>query len=178
MLKAAAIGVDVLILVAIGAYFVTDGFGRNLALDIFLALIGSSDRGGCNTERQTAAAGAWRCHLTARSIAAVRLAKEHRVNESLESLLRWFWISSAMTTLFVAFLYVVTQRRELWLRYVSAEAGFWTRLGIPARIAESSRRFEESRTFIGILWFLVVWFLLLALANGGAYVYFKSNLLY
>jgi len=42
MLKAAAIGVDVLILVAIGAYFITEGFGRNLALDIFLALMGSA----------------------------------------------------------------------------------------------------------------------------------------
>jgi len=42
MLKAATIGVDVLILVAIGAYFITEGFGRNLTLDIFLALMGSA----------------------------------------------------------------------------------------------------------------------------------------
>jgi hypothetical protein len=83
-----------------------------------------------------------------------------------------------MTILFLAFLFVVTRRRELWLRYIAAEAAFWTRLGIPARIAESSRRFEGSGTFIGVLWFLVAWFLLLALANGGAYVYFKGNLLY
>lgn len=42
MLKAAALGVDVLILVAVGAYFVTEGFGRNLVLDIFLALVGTA----------------------------------------------------------------------------------------------------------------------------------------
>lgn len=42
MLKAAALGVDVIILVAVGAYFITEGFGRNLVLDIFLALIGAA----------------------------------------------------------------------------------------------------------------------------------------
>lgn len=42
MLKIAALGVDVLILVAVGAYFITEGFGRNLVLDIFLALMGAA----------------------------------------------------------------------------------------------------------------------------------------
>jgi hypothetical protein len=42
MIKAAALGIDVLILVAVGAYFLTEGFGRNLVLDIFLALIGAA----------------------------------------------------------------------------------------------------------------------------------------
>ena len=40
MLKAAALGIEVLILVAVGAYFITEGFGRNVVLDIFLALVG------------------------------------------------------------------------------------------------------------------------------------------
>jgi zinc transporter ZupT len=42
MLKAAALGIDVLILVAVGAYFITEGFGRNLVLDIFLAFVGAA----------------------------------------------------------------------------------------------------------------------------------------
>ena len=99
------------------------------------------------------------------------------MNEALEGFFRWFWISCAMTILFGEFLFVVTRRRELWLRYIAAEAAFWTRLGMPARIAESSRRFEGSRTFIGLLWFIVVLSFLLVLANGGAYFYFKGNLL-
>jgi hypothetical protein len=41
MLKVGAIGVEVIFLVAIAAYFITEGFGRNLVLDIFLALIGA-----------------------------------------------------------------------------------------------------------------------------------------
>jgi len=42
MLRVAALGVDVLILVAVGSYFIVEGFGRNLALDIFLALVGAA----------------------------------------------------------------------------------------------------------------------------------------
>lgn len=42
MLKTAALGVDVLILVAVSSYFIVEGFGRNLVLDIFLALIGTA----------------------------------------------------------------------------------------------------------------------------------------
>jgi hypothetical protein len=39
ILKVAALGVDVLILVAVGSYFLLEGFGRNIAVEIFLALI-------------------------------------------------------------------------------------------------------------------------------------------
>jgi hypothetical protein len=98
------------------------------------------------------------------------------VNESFDSFNRWFWISVALTIVFVALLFFVTRRRDLWLRYIAVEAGFWMRLGVPARIAEASRRFEASRVFIGFLWFIVVLWLLLVLANGGAYLYFKSQL--
>jgi nitrate reductase NapE component len=98
------------------------------------------------------------------------------VSETLDSFCRWFWVSAALTAVFVALLFFVTQRRELWLRYIAAEAAFWVRIGVPARIADASRRFEESRVFIGFLWFVVVLWLLLALANGGAYLYFKAQL--
>jgi hypothetical protein len=98
------------------------------------------------------------------------------VTESLDISLRWFWISAALAILFTALLWLVTRRRELWLRYIAAEAAFWTRVGIPARIVEASRRFEASRVFIGFLWFVVVLWFLLALANGAAYMYFKSQI--
>lgn len=98
------------------------------------------------------------------------------MSESLDSFLRWFWVSAALTLVFGSLLWLVTRRRELWLRYIAAEAAFWTRVGIPARIVESSRRFEASRVFIGFLWFVVVLWFLLALANGGAYIYLKSQI--
>jgi len=98
------------------------------------------------------------------------------VNESMDSSYRWFWISVALTIVFVALLFFVTRRRDGWLRYIAAEAAFWTRLGVPTRIAEASRRFEASRIFTGFLWFIVAVWLLLVLANGGAYLYFKAQL--
>ena len=98
------------------------------------------------------------------------------MNESLDSFYGWFWISVALTIVFVALLFFVTRRRNLWLRYIAAEAAFWTRLGVPARVAEASRRFEESRIFTGFLWFIVGLWFLLVLANGGAYLYFKKQL--
>jgi sulfite exporter TauE/SafE len=94
------------------------------------------------------------------------------MNELLD--MRWFWISSVMLIFFGASLFIATRQREMWLRYVSAEAAFWKRLGVPARIVDSTQRFEEGRVFIGLLWFIVISQLLLTLANGGAYLYFKS----
>ena len=94
----------------------------------------------------------------------------------MDSFHKWFWISVAMTIVFVALLFFVTQRRDQWLRYIAAEAAFGTRLGVPARIVEASRRFEASRVFIGFLWFVVLLWFLLVLANGGAYLYFKAEL--
>jgi hypothetical protein len=99
------------------------------------------------------------------------------VNEALEGFSRWFWISSAVTILFGCLLFVVTRRRELWLRYIAAEAAFWIRIGVPVWIAESSRRFGASRIFIALLWFIVVSSFLLVLGNGGAYLYFKDKVL-
>ena len=98
------------------------------------------------------------------------------MNESLDNFCRWFWISSALAIVFVALLLLVTRRRDLWLRYIAAEAAFWTRLRVPARIVEASRSFEASRVFIGFLWLTVALWFLLAVANGGAYVYFKSQI--
>jgi hypothetical protein len=98
------------------------------------------------------------------------------LNESLDGFLIWFWISAALALVFIALLWFVTRRRELWLRYVALEAAFWRRVRVPERIVETSRRFEVSRVFVGFLWFIVVLWFLLAAGNGGAYVYFKSRI--
>ena len=90
------------------------------------------------------------------------------MNEILDSFIRWFWISSVLAILFGAYLFIATRHRAVYLRYITAEAAFWIRLGVPARIVEYSRRFEEGRIFIGFLWFIVISQLLLSLANGGA----------
>ncbi|MGB5082735.1 MAG: hypothetical protein WBO23_18565 [Burkholderiales bacterium] len=93
----------------------------------------------------------------------------------LEDFLRWFWISSAMTIFFGGVLFIATRRRELWLRYIAAEASFWTRIGVPAWIVDSSRRFEANRIFTGFLWLVAVSSFLLVLGNGAAYLYFKGK---
>ena len=98
------------------------------------------------------------------------------MNESLDSFLRWFWVSAALTLVFGSLLWLVTRRRELWLRYIDSEAAFWRRLRVPGRLVEASRRFEASRLFIGFLGFTVALWLLLAVANAGAYLYFKSQI--
>lgn len=97
------------------------------------------------------------------------------MSEYLDSSYAWFWISAALTVVFTALLLLATRRRDLWLRCIAAEAAFWMRLGIPARIVEASRLFEASRIFVGFLWCVVALWLLLALVNGGAYLYFKSQ---
>lgn len=97
------------------------------------------------------------------------------MTEFLDSSYRWFWISSVLTVVLAALLFLVTRRRDLWLRCVAAEAAFWTRLKIPARMVEASRKFEASRLFVGFLWFVVAMWSLLVVANLGAYLYFKSQ---
>ena len=99
------------------------------------------------------------------------------MSESLDSSYIWFWISAALTVVFAVLLFLATRRRDLWLRCIAAEAAFWTRLGVSARIVEASRQVEVSRIFIGFLCCIVALWFLLALANGSAYLYIKSQLL-
>ncbi len=81
-----------------------------------------------------------------------------------------------MALIFGALLFVATRRRSLWLRYTAAEAAFWYRLGFPSRrITDASRRLEESRAFVWVLWFIVVAFLVLMLLNAGMYFHFKHR---
>jgi hypothetical protein len=70
-------------------------------------------------------------------------------------------------------LFIITRRRNIWLRYTTVETAFWLRLGVSKQIANASRRFNESRGLVYGLWVLMFLWLLLALVNGGSYLHFK-----
>jgi hypothetical protein len=79
-----------------------------------------------------------------------------------------------MALFFGAWLFFVTRHRSIWLRYTTAEAAFWQRLGLSSpRLIDLSRRFYGGRTFTYILWFLVLAFFLLTVGNAGLYFYWK-----
>jgi hypothetical protein len=87
-----------------------------------------------------------------------------------------FLLCLVLAVIFGVWLFVVTRRRPLWLRYTASEAAFWHRLGFPSRrITDASRRFEESRAFAYALWFLVVGFSVLTLCQAGMYFHFKHR---
>jgi hypothetical protein len=98
------------------------------------------------------------------------------MNESLETFRHWFWVSLVMFLFYVWLLFLKTRRPQTWLRYNSAEAAIWSRLGLPRGLVESARRFGASRISTVCLWMLVVAFALLAFLNAGAYVYFKARI--
>ena len=71
----------------------------------------------------------------------------------------------------VAWLFIITQHRRLWLRYTAASAAFWKRLGIlPNRFIDACQHFEERRSFTYFVLFLVSVFLLASVVF--AYFYF------
>jgi hypothetical protein len=81
-----------------------------------------------------------------------------------------------MALFFSAWLFLVTRRRSLWLRYTTAEAAFWQRLGLSSpRLIDLSRRFYGGRTFTYVLCFLVAAFFLLMVGNAGLYFYWKHT---
>jgi hypothetical protein len=87
-----------------------------------------------------------------------------------------FVLCFVLAVIFGAWLFLVTRRRTLWLRYTAAEAAFWHRLGFPSRrITDASRRVEESQVFTYALWFLVIAFLALMLLNAAMYFHFKHR---
>jgi hypothetical protein len=95
------------------------------------------------------------------------------MNESLEIFQRWFLVSLVMFIFYVWLLFLKTRRRQTWLRYNSAEATLWSRLGLPRGIADMARRFGEGNASTLCLRIIVVLFALLMILNAGAYLYFK-----
>lgn len=87
-----------------------------------------------------------------------------------------FVLCFVLAVIFGAWLFLVTRRRTLWLRYTAGEAAFWHRLGFPSRrITDASRRLEESRAFTYALWFLVIAFISLMVLNAVMYLRFKHR---
>lgn len=98
------------------------------------------------------------------------------MNEILQSFCRLFWLSLAMAVASGTLLFIVTRRRNLWLRYNAAEAAFWIRLGVSKKISGASRRFSESRAYVYFLWIVIILWLLLSLLCGKSYLYFQHRL--
>ena len=98
------------------------------------------------------------------------------MNDSIQALQHWFWVSVTMFVFYVWLLFLKTRRPQTWLRYNSAEAEIWSRMGLPRGLVESARRFGAGKLSTVCLWILVVAFALLAILNAGAYVYFKNRM--
>jgi len=99
------------------------------------------------------------------------------MNEHLQFFYRWFWLSLPIAAALGILLFIVTRRRNLWLRCIAAEAAFNIRLGFSKRFVEASRRFSESHAYVYFLRVVIIFWLLLALLNGISYLHFKHRLL-
>jgi hypothetical protein len=76
-----------------------------------------------------------------------------------------------MTLIFGGALFIVSWRRDLYLRYTAAEARFWERLGFRSgKLSIALRQFAESNMYRYILWFLVAIFSALTLLNAGIFL--------
>jgi hypothetical protein len=107
----------------------------------------------------------------------VALNRSERGHAILTHILHSFWFSVIMALIFGALLFIVTSRRDLWLRCTAAETRFWERLGFrPGRLSRAMRRFAEGSAYRYVLWFLVVGFVVLILLNAAMYWYLKYRL--
>jgi hypothetical protein len=104
------------------------------------------------------------------------LTRSERAHAILFHFGHYFWISVAMALIFGGLLFIVSCRRDLWLRYTAAETRFWERLGFPSgRVSHALRRFVEGTAYRYILWCLLIAFVTLMLVNGAMYLYFKHR---
>jgi hypothetical protein len=75
-----------------------------------------------------------------------------------------------------AFLAVLVWRRDLWLRYTSAEATLNRRLPFGPRFANATRRFQESRAFVYSVMMILMLSLFGAVMSGRAYLQVKEQI--
>jgi hypothetical protein len=106
----------------------------------------------------------------------VSLTRSERAHAILAHFAHYFWISLAMALICGGLLFIVSRRRDLYLRYTAAETRFWERLGFPSgRLSHALRRFAEGAAYRYILWFLVITCVALMLLSGAMYLYFKHR---
>jgi Na+/H+ antiporter NhaC len=95
------------------------------------------------------------------------------MHHTLQIFHRWFWISFTLAFVFGVLLFIATRRRGAWVRYTASETEFWIRLGLPRKLVDAIRHWEESRSAVCWLRFLVIAYIVLMLFHGAAYLYFK-----
>jgi len=85
----------------------------------------------------------------------------------------FFWVGgfSLVAALACAvWLFVIVRRRDLWLRWSAFEFNFYSRLGLPKKFIEASRRFEESGKMIVLVGTFVATFVLLTTINTRSFL--------
>jgi hypothetical protein len=94
----------------------------------------------------------------------------------LKSFAEGFWLCSIAFIVYALVAFIITRRRHLLLRFLDAERTFIMRLGFSKRVASFGRGFSESRGFAVSMVVFACIFLLLAMANAVAYIYFRHRL--
>jgi len=98
------------------------------------------------------------------------------MNEDLRHFIWLVWFSLMMAIVCGVCIFIRTHYRNVWLRYMATRASFWTRLGLPMKLVNASRRFNESRAANYAWWFFLIYFLLLMLFSWESYLHFKHRL--
>ena len=106
----------------------------------------------------------------------VSLTRSERAHAILAQFVHYFWISLTMALICGGLLFIVSCRRDLYLRYTAAETRFWERLGFRSgRLSYALRRFAEGSAYRYTLWVLVIVSVALMLLSGAMYLYFKNR---
>jgi hypothetical protein len=106
----------------------------------------------------------------------VSLTRTERGHAILAHFVHGFWTSFMMAVLFGGLLFIVSCRRDLFLRYTAAETRFWERVGFRSgRLSIALRRFAEGAAYRYILWGLFIVFVALMVLNAAMYLYVKHR---
>jgi hypothetical protein len=106
----------------------------------------------------------------------VALSRTERGHAILSHFLHYFWLLLAMSVVVGVLLFIVSCRRDLWLRYTAAKIRLWERLGFRSgRFSHALRRFAEGSSYRYILWLLLLANAALALLSAATYLYFKHK---
>src|ERR1700722_18212549 len=98
------------------------------------------------------------------------------LKQAADGLERLCFISIAMSALSAGWLWLVIWRRDLWFRYVAAEASFYTHLRLPSKYVDWRRRFAEGRAEVYFIAFMFGLFLVLSAISGYGHFHFKTIL--